>query len=119
MTYEELRREAAKKGLVLAKPKQRANPSTYDDRPISKIVVTAMLISGIPVDDKLAMVTGVGTEGTLRNKLNRNSFTLTQLAKILKYCGGALVVRYPDGSEQELDFEIERRGKDERGNRKD
>lgn len=108
MTYEELRREAAKRGLVLAKPKRRANPSTYDDRPISKIVVTATLISGVPVDDNLAMVAGLGTEGTLRNKLNRNTFTITQLAKILKYCGGALAVRYPDGTEQEIDFEIER-----------
>lgn len=109
MTYEELRREAAKQGLVLTKPKRRMSPSTYDDRPISKIVVTAMLISGIPVDDDLAMIAGIGNVGVLRNKLNRNSFSLTQLAKILKYCGGALVVRYPDGTEQEIDFEIERR----------
>lgn len=105
MTYEELVKEAKKLGVRVTSAKGPAiNPETYLDRPVSKIVATALAASGLQVSNELANATGIKTKGVFFNKLSRNSFSVEQLASILEFCGGTLMAAYADGTVEALEF---------------
>jgi hypothetical protein len=114
MTYEELKEEAEKLGLTVVYPSlvkkhapARINPLRYSDRPLSRIVATAIATSDKEcksVTDELAYSCGITGKNYLWNKLNRNSFSVEQLSKILKYCGGKLTVTYANGDTEVIDI---------------
>lgn len=80
-------------------------PSRYENRPVSKIVATAMAKSGNKnMSEELAQACGVKNKAVLWSKMIRGSFSIEQLSRILKYCGGELTVTYANGDTEVIDI---------------
>ena len=80
-------------------------PSTSENRPVSRIVATAMARSGNKnMSAELAQACGVKNKAVLWSKMIRGSFSVKQLSKILKYCGGELTVTYANGDTEVIDI---------------
>lgn len=109
MTYEELVEEATKLGMRVI-PRSGStniiNPFKFMDRPVSRIAATLIANSTNPtVSDEMARAVGVKSKHSLWVKLIRNSFNVAQFSRLTKYCGGKLIVQYPDGESEEIFIE--------------
>lgn len=60
--------------------------STYDEKDLSRLVLTLFYIHGTYDRKEMAKVIGV-TPGSFNSKLNRNSFSMDDIIKITNYFG--------------------------------